>query len=115
MSLAQTTATALAGQEIRANAICPGLTLSGMTAPIFMSVSSLDDSTDLRRGKTGETDGRVPKVGRLTALQRHGISEEIASAAIFLASDMSSFVNGQALAVDGGLSSSHPYVAGARW
>ena len=86
-----------------------------MTAPIFMSVLRSSGSADLLRGKTGETDGRVPKVGRLTALQRHGISEEIASAAIFLASDMSSFVNGQALAVDGGLSSSHPYVAGARW
>ena len=86
-----------------------------MTAPIFMSVRRLCSRADSRRGKSGESDGRVPKVGRLTALQRHGISEEIASAAIFLASDMSSFVNGQALAVDGGLSSSHPYVAGARW
>jgi NAD(P)-dependent dehydrogenase (short-subunit alcohol dehydrogenase family) len=32
--------------------------------------------------------------------------------AVFLASDAASYVNGQAIAVDGGLSSSHPTVPG---
>ena len=48
------------------------------------------------------------KVGRLNPLRRAAQPEELANAALFLASDLSSYVNGQALAVDGSLSSSHP-------
>jgi NAD(P)-dependent dehydrogenase (short-subunit alcohol dehydrogenase family) len=44
-------------------------------------------------------------------LQRSGVPQEIAQTALFLASDAASYVNGQAIAVDGGLSSSHPIVS----
>jgi len=52
--------------------------------------------------------GKMDRVGRLNPLRRGAQAEELARAALFLASDDASYVNGQALAVDGGLSSSHP-------
>jgi NAD(P)-dependent dehydrogenase (short-subunit alcohol dehydrogenase family) len=98
INLVQTTAQQLTGTGVRVNAICPGLIETGMTQPIF----------DRARER-----GTADKIGQLNPLQRGGVPEEIAGAALFLASDDSSYVNGQAIVVDGGLSSSHP-VAGAR-
>ncbi len=94
ISLAQTAANALSGTGVRVNAICPGLVETGMTRPIF----------DLARAK-----GTAGKIGQLNPLGRAGLPEEIAAMALFLASDESSYVNGQAFAVDGGLSSTLPF------
>lgn len=95
ISLVQTTAHTLRGTGVRINAICPGLIETGMTKPVF----------DYARSRGSES-----RLGQLCALERHGAPEEIASTALFLASDDGSYVNGQAIAVDGGLSSSHPVV-----
>jgi NAD(P)-dependent dehydrogenase (short-subunit alcohol dehydrogenase family) len=94
VSLAQTAANALLGTGVRVNAICPGLIETGMTQPIF------------ERARERGTQG---KIGQLNPLQRAGRPEEIAAMALFLASDEASYVNGQAFAVDGGLSSSLPF------
>ena len=56
--------------------------------------------------------GKEHKIGQINPLRRGGQPEEIASMALFLASDASSYLNGQAIAVDGGLSSSHPVAPG---
>src|SRR5580704_4652337 len=93
ISLVQTAANVLYGTGVRVNAICPGLIETGMTAPIYQNARD--------RG----TDDRI---GQLNPLKRGGEPHEIAGAALFLASDDSSYVNGQAIVVDGGLSSSHP-------
>ncbi|SFP61223.1 SDR family NAD(P)-dependent oxidoreductase [Sphingomonas rubra] len=93
INLAQVSAQQLSGSNVRVNAICPGLTETGMTKPVF------DNARDA---------GKIDRVGRLNPLRRGAQPEELAEAALFLASDAASYVNGQALAVDGGLSSSHP-------
>jgi NAD(P)-dependent dehydrogenase (short-subunit alcohol dehydrogenase family) len=95
ISLVQTSANQFAGTGIRINAICPGLIETGMTQPIF---------------ERARAHGAEQKIGQLNPLRRYGVASEIASAALFLASDDASYVNGQALAVDGGLSSSLPVV-----
>ena len=54
--------------------------------------------------------GSDAKIGQLNPLQRNGETSEVAAIVLFLASDAASYVNGQAIAVDGGLSASHPVV-----
>ena len=93
INLAQVAAQQLAGSNVRVNAICPGLTETGMTKPTF------DYARDA---------GKMDKVGRLNPLRRGAQPDELAKVALFLASEDASYVNGQAIAVDGGLSSSHP-------
>ncbi len=94
ISLVETAAAQLVGSNVRVNAICPGLIETGMTAPIY---------------QMARDRGRDASIGQLNPLQRGGAPDEIAKAALFLASDESSYVNGHAMVVDGGLSASHPF------
>lgn len=71
------------GAKVRTNAIAPGFIKTPMTKDLPEKV----------------IDIMVDK----TPLKRLGEPEDIANAVLFLASDMSSFVNGQILGVDGGL------------
>jgi len=93
INLVKVAAQQLSGTGIRVNAICPGLVESGMTEPVFTYA----------RGA-----GKEDRIGRLNPLRRAGVPHEIAELALFLASDAASYVNGQAIAADGGLSSSLP-------
>ena len=94
INLVKVAATQLATANIRVNAICPGLIETGMTRPIY----------DMARAA-----GKEERLGHLNPLKRGGEPIEIANAALFLASDESSYVNGHAMVVDGGLSISHPF------
>ncbi len=93
-SLAQTAANAFAGTGVRVNAVLPGLVETQLTRKVFEDARA--------RGIEG-------KLGHVTPLKRPGRAEEIAAAVAFLASDDSSYVDGQLISVDGGVSSTHPY------
>ena len=93
-SLTMGAAAAFAGTGVRVNAVLPGLTETKLTQSTF----------DYARAKGSEA-----KLGSLTLLKRPGRVEEIAAVAAFLASDDSAYVDGQLIAADGGISSTHPF------
>ncbi|MBI1860420.1 MAG: SDR family oxidoreductase [Deltaproteobacteria bacterium] len=74
----------LGGFNIRVNAIAPGLTDTEM-----MTSSTKDDALQTTLDRT--------------CLKRVGKPEEIAGAALFLASSLSTFMTGQVLRIDGGM------------
>jgi meso-butanediol dehydrogenase/(S,S)-butanediol dehydrogenase/diacetyl reductase len=73
---------------IRANALCPGPTWTPLTERLTH--------------RDGANEDALHTVAERTLLGRFGRPEELASAALFLASDESSYVTGSALVVDGG-------------
>ncbi len=97
IGLVHSAAFQLGGTGVRVNAVCPGIVETGMTRPLF---------------EFARAAGKEHKLGQLNPLRRAGAPDEIAQMVVFLASDDSSYVNGQAIAVDGGLSASHPFVPG---
>ncbi len=97
INMASTMAYQLADTGVRVNALCPGMIETGMTAPLFTAA---------------RVRGTERRIGQLNPLKRHGHADEVARLALFLGSDESSYVNGQAWAVDGGLSAGLPYIPG---
>lgn len=97
VNMATTMAYQLTGTNIRVNALCPGVIETGMTAPMY---------------EAARARGTERKIGQLNPLRRGANADEVARVALFLGSDESSYVNGQAWAVDGGLSAGHPFVPG---
>lgn len=89
MQLVRTAAAELSPRGIRVNAVSPG----PIETPIF--------------GKTGmpkeQLDQMAGQFESMVALGRFGKADEVANVALFLASDESSFVQGQEFVVDGGV------------
>ncbi len=84
LGLMHTAANELGPYGIRVNAVCPGLIRTRLTASMY-------EQTEV-----------VKEYFRQIPLGRGGEPEEVAKAAVFLASDLASFVTGAALLVDGG-------------
>jgi NAD(P)-dependent dehydrogenase (short-subunit alcohol dehydrogenase family) len=77
---------------VRVNCICPG----GIATPIFKPIlGNVDDEAAVETMK--------PYLAASQPIKRAGLAEDIANAALWLASDEASFVTGHALVVDGGL------------
>ncbi len=88
IGLTKNTAYMYANKNIRCNAICPG--------SIKKEVGSHDFLEEFNEG------GRTIAMKGLGLMDRPGESEEIAEVAVFLASESASYINGQAIVVDGG-------------
>jgi 3-oxoacyl-[acyl-carrier protein] reductase len=82
-AMTRTMAVELAVDEIRVNAVAPGVTATPA------SLTYVDDDAERDR--------------RAIAMGRRGRPDEIAGAILFLLSDLSSYITGQTLLVDGGL------------
>jgi len=89
-SLVRSIGAELAPRGIRVNAVSPGPTATPFHGKLGLSESQLSETADA-------IQSQIP-------LQRFGEAAEIAKAALFLASDDSSFTTGAELVVDGGLS-----------
>ena len=83
IGLAKSIAQELGSRGIRANAIAPGFIITDMTAGLSEEIKE-------------EWCKKIP-------LRRGGTTEDVANIATFLASDMSSYVSGQVIQVDGGM------------
>ncbi len=94
IGLTRSVALELGPFSIRVNAICPG----GIATPIFAGARALEAGSN-----EDWAEAVRPVLEKIQPIPRAGEPEDIAHAALFLAGDESSFITGQALVVDGGL------------
>ncbi len=100
IQLTRSIAMELAEESIRVNCICPG----AIATPIFgtslgLSADAAEQAASLVKG----TLASIHPIGRA------GMAEDIAHAALWLAGDESTFVTGQAIVVDGGITAGRPW------
>jgi 3-oxoacyl-[acyl-carrier protein] reductase len=86
VQLTRSIASTYGRQGVRANCICPGVI-----------------DTEMVQSHMLAADGARDAIGQRTPLGRIGTADDIAQLALYLASDASSFMTGQALTIDGGL------------
>ncbi len=83
IAMAKSVAKEMGPRGIRANAIAPGYIISEMTEGLPQAVKD--------------------EFLKLIPLKRGGSVEDVANAALFLASDLSAYISGQVIAVNGGM------------
>ncbi len=96
IQLTRSVAMELAEQRVRVNCICPGFIATPLAANAV-------------GGPAEAVERMKPALAGAQPIPRAGVPDDIAQMALWLASDASSFVTGQALVVDGGVAS------GRRW
>ena len=103
LHLTRSVAAELGEHNIRVNSISPGAIVTG----IFGKGIGLDPGVADREVATLEA-----RFAKAQPIPRAGVPDDIARAAVFLASDGASFVNGADIVVDGGAISGRPFSQG---
>ena len=93
VGLTQSLAAEMASAGVRVNCICPGQIATSMLDEVVDGLSRIGN--DGQAPSVEELASRIPS-GRL------GTPDDVADACLFLASDLSRYVTGQSLVVDGG-------------
>jgi NAD(P)-dependent dehydrogenase (short-subunit alcohol dehydrogenase family) len=102
VQLTRSVALELAPDRVRVNCICPGF----IATPLGLNTV----------GKSASVlEARKPSMVGAQPIERPGEPADIAEMALFLASDRSGFVTGQALVVDGGFSAGRPWQYQPEW
>ncbi|CAO3617170.1 unnamed protein product [Cunninghamella blakesleeana] len=96
INIVQTCAWRLKGKNIRVNAICPGIIETNMTMPALNIIDEQHLNYDTRKNAT--------------PMERYGHPSEIATTVAFLASPDASYINGQDIKIDGGLTTGYRYL-----
>ena len=92
----------MAESNVRVNCICPGF----IATPLALNTV----------GKPAELMDKIkPGMAKMQPIERPGEPRDIAELALFLASDRSTFVTGQAFVVDGGFSAGRPWRDQPKW
>ena len=93
-----------AAYNIRVNCLCPSV------------INHTDIAKEILGDLTEEQRQEMAKLlGPLYPLNRLGEPEEVAAAALFLASDDASYITGVALPIDGGVTAGQKRTGGARY
>lgn len=98
-ALSRTVAAEVSHKNIRVNVIVPGSVTTRFGLPSSREQSEADIQARRERGK------------RVSPMRRSSDAEEIANLALFLASDDSSFITGQAIVADGGMTAVNAWLA----
>jgi NAD(P)-dependent dehydrogenase (short-subunit alcohol dehydrogenase family) len=102
VQLTKSVALEMAESNVRVNCICPGF----IATPLALNTV----------GKPAELMEKIkPGMAKMQPIERPGEPRDIAELALFLASDRSTFVTGQAFVVDGGFSSGRPWRDQPHW
>jgi NAD(P)-dependent dehydrogenase (short-subunit alcohol dehydrogenase family) len=91
-ALTRNTAAQFGRQNIRCNAVLPGLVLSPLARQMM-------------------SEAQIHMIQRHVILPRASVPEDIAGIVVFLATDAASFITGQLISVDGGITTHTPYFA----
>lgn len=92
--MSRVAAAQLSPQKIRVNAICPGLIATSIFGASFGLPREVADQMAARVAENAAAAQPVPKAG---------LPDDIAQAALYLASDAAAFVSGTHIVVDGGI------------